>query len=86
MFINSNISKDAARLGVCGKTSSLRWDYDSLFEQYGGMAMRGGFEDQGSLFSYVDPEDRIPLKHPLRKIRPVVREVLASLNADFDAA
>jgi transposase len=48
--------------------------------------MRGGFEDQGSLFSYVDPEDRIPLKHPLRKIRPVVREVLASLNDDFDAA
>ena len=48
--------------------------------------MRGGFEDQGSLFSYVDPEDRIPLKHPLRKVRPVVREVLASLNDDFDGA
>ncbi|MCC2099251.1 MAG: IS5 family transposase [Hyphomicrobiales bacterium] len=48
--------------------------------------MRGGFEDQGSLFSYVDPEGRIPLKHPLRKIRPVVREVLALLDADFDAA
>lgn len=48
--------------------------------------MRGGFEDQGSLFSYVDPEERIPPKHPLRKIRPVVREVLASLNGDFDAA
>lgn len=48
--------------------------------------MRGGFEDQGSLFSYVDPEDRIPATHPLRKIRPVVREVLASLNDDFDAA
>lgn len=48
--------------------------------------MRGGFEDQGSLFSYVDPEERIPLKHPLRKIRPIVREVLVSLNDDFDAA
>ncbi|MFV0332671.1 MAG: transposase, partial [Tropicimonas sp.] len=48
--------------------------------------MRGGFEDQGSLFSYVDPEARIPLKHPLRKIRLVVREVLASLDADFDVA
>jgi len=48
--------------------------------------MRGGFEDQGSLFSYVDPEDRIPLKHPLRRIRPIVREVLASLSDDFDAA
>ncbi len=48
--------------------------------------MRGGYEDQGSLFSYVDPEDRIPRKHPLRKIRPVVREVLSSLNDDFEAA
>jgi len=48
--------------------------------------MRGCFEDQGSLFSYVDPEDRIPLKHPLRRIRPIVREVLASLSDDFDAA
>ena len=48
--------------------------------------MRGGFKDQGSLFSYVDPEERIPLKHPLRKIRQVVREVLASLSDDFDAA
>ena len=48
--------------------------------------MRGGFEDQGSLFSYVDPEERIPARHPLRKIRPVVREVLASLSDEFDAA
>ncbi len=48
--------------------------------------MRGGFEDQGGLFSYVDPEARIPPHHPLRKIRPVVREVLAGLDADFDAA
>lgn len=48
--------------------------------------MRGGFEDQGSLFSYVDPEDRIPQKHPLRKIRPVVREVLAEMDDDFAAA
>ena len=48
--------------------------------------MRGGFEDQGSLFSYVDPEERIPPKHPLRTVRPVVREVLAGLNDDFNAA
>ena len=48
--------------------------------------MRGGFEDQGSLFSYVDPEERIPPKHPLRTVRPIVREVLAGLNDDFNAA
>jgi len=42
--------------------------------------MRGGFEDQGGLFSYISPEARIPARHPLRKIRELVREVLGELN------
>jgi transposase len=48
--------------------------------------MRGGFEDQGGLFSYIDPEARIPKGHPLRVIRPIVRDVLAGLDAEFEAA
>ena len=28
--------------------------------------MRGTFEDQGGLFSYISPEARIPASHPLR--------------------
>ena len=47
--------------------------------------MRGTDEQSGSLFSYVDLEDRIPFKHPLRKIRQVVNEALASLDAAFEA-
>jgi len=43
--------------------------------------MRGAFEDQGGLFSYISPEARIPASHPLRKIRELVREVLGELNA-----
>jgi len=39
----------------------------------------------GSLFSYVDLEERIPARHPLRKIRQVVNDALASLDADFEA-
>ena len=27
------------------------------------------FRDQGTLFSYVPPESRVPANHPLRKIR-----------------
>ncbi len=38
-----------------------------------------------SLFSYVDLEARIPVKHPLRKIRQVVNEALAGLDAEFEA-
>ena len=49
------------------------------------MMMRGTDEKSGSLFSYVDLEDRIPVKHPLRKIRQVVNDALASLDAEFEA-
>ena len=42
--------------------------------------MRGSFLDQGSMFSYVAPEKRIPDRHPLRIIRALVREVLTELS------
>ena len=46
--------------------------------------MRGTDETSGSLFSYVDLEERIPARHPLRKIRQVVNEALASLDGEFE--
>jgi hypothetical protein len=45
--------------------------------------MRGAFEDQGRLFSYISPEQRVPARHPLRTIRELVREVLRELDRDF---
>ena len=45
--------------------------------------MRGSDKTSGSLFSYVDVEARIAAKHPLRVIRQIVNEVLASLDAEF---
>ena len=47
--------------------------------------MRGTDETSGSLFSYVDLEERIPARHPLRKIRQVVNDALSSLDAEFEA-
>jgi len=47
--------------------------------------MRGTDETSGSLFSYVDLEERIPAKLPLRKIRQVVNDALASLDGEFAA-
>jgi transposase len=47
--------------------------------------MRGTDKTSGSLFSYVDLEERIPPQHPLRKIRHVVNDALASLDAEFEA-
>src|SRR5260221_7377180 len=45
--------------------------------------MRGEFRDQGGLFSYVDPESRIPAEHPLRQVRALVRDVLKDLSRSF---
>jgi hypothetical protein len=45
--------------------------------------MRGRFQDQGRMFSYIQPEKRIPANHPLRKIRELVHEVLKELNHTF---
>lgn len=45
--------------------------------------MRGTFDDQGRLFSYVSPEQRVPATHPLRTIRTLVREVFSELDHDF---
>ena len=46
--------------------------------------MRGTDEVTGSLFSYVNLEERIPARHPLRAVREIVNEALASLDAEFD--
>jgi transposase len=45
--------------------------------------MRGTDERTGELFSYVDLEDRVPAKHPLRLIRRIVNDVLRALDGEF---
>lgn len=46
--------------------------------------MRGTDQTSGTLFSYIDLEDRVPANHPLRTIREIVNDVLVSLSADFE--
>lgn len=45
--------------------------------------MRGSDERTGTLFSFVDLEERVPARHPLRKIRQIVNDALATLDAEF---
>jgi len=47
--------------------------------------MRGGDERTGELFSYVDLEKRVRSDHPLRAIRALVNEALATLEGEFAA-
>src|SRR5215813_9078868 len=60
-------------------------EYDSVrAPQRGGPGMRGTDAKSGSLFSYVDLEKRVPVKHPLRVIKSIVDEVLVSLDFELD--
>ena len=47
--------------------------------------MRGHVDPQGGLFSYFSVEERIPVDHPLRRIKAQADSVLASMNAAFEA-
>src|SRR5512135_3901917 len=47
--------------------------------------MRGGDEQTGKLFSYVDLEKRVRSDHPLRAIRGLVNEALVALEQEFAA-
>jgi transposase len=47
--------------------------------------MRGEDITQGSLFSYVSLEDRVPKTHPLRRMRLLVEGLPASLSDEFAA-
>jgi transposase len=47
--------------------------------------MRGDDEISGSLFSYIDLEERVRADHPLRAIREIVNAALVVLSRDFAA-
>ena len=47
--------------------------------------MRGGDDQTGELFSYVDLENRVRNNHPLRAIRKIVNEALSQMEHDFAA-
>jgi transposase len=46
--------------------------------------MRGADVEQGTLFSVVTLESRVPADHPLRRIRPLLEETLDSLDRTFE--
>src|ERR1700726_456576 len=45
--------------------------------------MRGSDQQQGHVFSYISPEQRVRSDHPLRAIRTMVDEVLKQLSPQF---
>lgn len=46
--------------------------------------MRGSDQSHGELFSYVNLEQRIPARHPLREMKILVDGVLASMSNEFE--
>jgi transposase len=49
----------------------------------GKKTMRGEDRQQGAMFSYLSPEQRVPRDHPLRAIRELVDGVLGELSGEF---
>ncbi len=47
--------------------------------------MRGLQNFQGATLCRISLEDRVPQRHPLRKLRALVDALLATMSADFDA-
>jgi transposase len=47
------------------------------------MSMRGADQQQGHVFSYLSPEQRVRKDHPLRPIRAMVDQVLKDLSPEF---
>src|SRR4030042_4972406 len=45
---------------------------------------RGHEENQGYIFSYLSPEERVPADHPLRRIKALAESALQSLSRTFD--
>jgi transposase len=46
--------------------------------------MRGDDQQQGHVFSYISPEQRVRKDHPLRPIRTMVDKVLKELSPEFN--
>ena len=46
--------------------------------------MRGEDRRQGSMFSYVSLEQRVPPNHPLRQLHPLVNGAQAELSPRFE--
>ena len=46
--------------------------------------MRGNDQQQGYVFSYISPEQRVRKDHPLRPIRTMVDQVLKELSPEFN--
>src|SRR6201981_3841722 len=46
--------------------------------------MRGTDQQQGHVFSYISPEQRVRKHHPLRPIRTMVDQVLKELSPEFN--
>ena len=62
------------------KKAGTGWVFVILGYRERGKAMRGADIGNGSLFSYVDLEDRVPKNHPLRVIRRISGDVLAGMS------
>lgn len=65
------------------KALAADWPVIHWLQRDSEMAVRGGDNRTGELFSYVDLKARVRRDHPLRAIRTTVNEALSALVRKF---
>jgi transposase len=65
------------------KKSRISLPVETKARPYVSEPMRGTDTQQSSMFSYLSPEERVPVKHPLRPIRLMVDDALKVLSPSF---
>jgi len=46
--------------------------------------MRGQLDPQSSMFHYFSPESRVPVEHPLRKVKKLADRALSAISVELD--
>ena len=61
------------------------WGIDVGIQSGYRLVVRGHDDKQAKMFSFLSPERRVPVDHPLRAIKRMADEILGSLSSTFDA-
>src|ERR1039458_6716743 len=78
--VRDNARKIGGGFTGCGKIRMCSKRYEGFHRLMRYVrSMRGNDEQQGAVFSYINPEERIPSDHPLRSIRAMVDGALHEL-------
>ena len=83
VVVNGNVSgHDFTACGKIGCTKNSALFHRQIWYV---TDMRGNDQQQGVVFSYITPEQRVPQDHPIRRILTLADAALKKLSLHFEA-